>query len=58
MRGPAIGTPTHLASTDAPAVGHIRGFSGSYSKDFLLLIAIPVIASVSAALLPNRRVQS
>jgi sugar phosphate permease len=47
-----------IAEAVAPwIVGHIRDVSGSYYQGFLLLIAISLLASASAALLP-RRVQS
>jgi sugar phosphate permease len=48
-----------IAEAVAPwIVGHIRDVTGSYSKGFLLLIAISLLASLSTALLPKRRVQS
>ena len=45
-----------IAEAVAPwIVGHIRDVTGSYSKGFALLIAISLLASASAALLPKRQ---
>jgi MFS family permease len=46
-----------IAEAVAPwIVGHIRDVTGSYYQGFLLLIAISLLASAAAALLPKRSV--